>query len=852
MTSCSSPSSPLAQTALPADLDSLRPALLEQLENGPVLLCAPPGAGKSTRIPLWLLEAPFLQGKKILLLEPRRVAARALGRYLAGCLGQKLGETVGLRMRQETLVSAETRLEVVTEGVLGRLILQDAELPGVGCVIFDEFHERSLQADTGLALCLESQQILRPDLRLLVMSATLEEEALRRVLPQAPLLRCTSRQFPVDIRHLPPPPGTSLLDMPALLRHAAGVITRLMSTEGGSLLAFLPGTGEIRLLADMLSPHLPADVDLYPLHGRLDAARQDAAIAPAPAGRRKLVLATNIAETSLTIDGVRLVVDTGLAREPRFDPGSGLTRLATCRISLASARQRSGRAGRQEAGICVRLWHREEENALRPRIRPEILDADLAPLVLQLAAWGVPSPAELPWPDTPPPSHADAARESLLRLGALDPQAAGNRPTPLGRAMAALPVAPRLARLLLLAERQHNAALACCLAALLEERDPLPQGDASLLRRLDWLCRSGNQAQRSRQWALRLARLTDCPREHLFEDAQKQDVSLGFLTALAFPERVAQRSGEADGLALYQLRNGKAAYLPLTDPLSRHNLLAVATLDGGSGATARGRIRLAAVVHSAELEMLFPDEVEKETVIDVTDDGRVMARQRRRLGALALDELPLPRPDARACATALCAYIRRRGLDCLPWSDGMRQWRARVNFLHSLDAATWPDMSDAVLLDTLEDWLGPYLGTCTDLRRWSASQLADALRGLLPYPLPRRLEQLAPCQWTTPAGTLRPIIYGEEGGPYISAKLQEFFGCTDTPRIADGQYPLTLHLNSPAGRPMQVTRDLAAFWRNGYRQVRAEMRGRYPKHPWPEDPLTAPAVSKTKKQLERG
>lgn len=852
MTQSPSTSLTASETEVPDTLESLRPSLLDNLEKGPVLLCAPPGAGKSTRIPLWLLEAPFLQNKKILLLEPRRVAARALGRYLAACLGEKLGETVGLRMRQETLVSAKTRLEVVTEGVLSRLILQDAELPGVGCVIFDEFHERSLHADTGLALCLESQQILRPDLSLLIMSATLEEDALRRILPQAPLLRCEGRRFPVDIRHLPPPPGTGLLDMPALMRHAAGVISRLMAMEDGSLLAFLPGSGEIRLLGDMLAENLPQDVDLYPLHGQLDAAQQDAAIAPAPAGRRKLVLATNIAETSLTIDGVRLVVDTGLAREPRFDPSSGLTRLTTCRISLASAQQRSGRAGRLEAGICVRLWHKEEEHALRPRIRPEILDADLAPLVLQLAVWGVPAPAELPWPDTPPQAHVAAAREDLLRLGALDPQAAGNRPTALGRAMSALPVSPRLARLLLLAERRHNAALACCLAALLEERDALPQGDASLLRRLDWLCRTGHHAQRTRQWAQRLARLTGCPQEELFEEAQKQEASLGFLTALAFPERVAQRTGEADGLALYQLRNGKAAYLPLTDPLTRHPLLSVALLDGGSGPGARGRIRLAAEVHSAELENLFADELEKETVIDVTDEGRVMARQRRRLGALALDELPLPRPDAQACADALCAYVRRRGLDCLPWSDGMRQWRARVNFLHELDAATWPDMSDTALLDTLEDWLGPYLGSCTDLRRWSASQLADALRGLLPYPLPRRLEQLAPSQWATPAGTMRPIIYGEEGGPYISAKLQEFFGCTDTPRIADGAYALTLHLNSPAGRPLQVTRDLAAFWNNGYRQVRAEMRGRYPRHPWPEDPLTAPAVSKTKKQLERG
>lgn len=853
--------SPRTSSPTPARLEDMRESLLQAVRDGAALLSAPPGAGKSTRVPLWLLDASFLEGKKILLLEPRRVAARALARYLAACRKEKLGETIGLRMRQESICGPTTRLEVITEGVLTRMIMQDAALSDVGCVIFDEFHERSLHADTGLALCLESRAILRPDLHLLIMSATLEEGALSSLLPDAPLLRCEGRPYPVDIRHLPPPPGTDARDTTALVRHMAGVIARLMSEERGSLLAFLPGVGEIRRLEEFLQDAVPADVDILPLYGLLAPDRQDAAIAPSPEGRRKIVLATNVAETSLTIDGIRLVVDAGLAREPRYHPADGLTRLETRRISLASAAQRAGRAGRLEPGICVRLWHREEENGMRPHIRPEILDAELSQTVLQLAVWGVPRPEELPWPDQPPAAHLAVAREDLLRLEALDPAAPDNRPTPLGRDMAALPLPPRLARLLLLGEQYHNAALACCLAVLLEDRDPLPQaGDTSLLRRLDWLCRSGaaeagSPPARLRQWAQLLTRLLLNPPQRLFDDAQRQSVSTGFLTALTFPERVAQRTGEADGQAHYTLRCGSRACLPLTDPLARQPFLAIAVLDGGHRrhmhGGSRGLIRLAAPVQAAELENLFSSALQRENLMEVTEDGRVMARQRRRLDALLLEDLPLPRPDGAACAHALCEHVRRKGLSCLPWNDAMRQWRARVALLHEMEGDPWPDVSDAALLSHLDDWLAPSLDNCTDLQRWSPSQLANALRSLLPYPLPRRLDELAPTHWTTPAGTSRPIVYGEEGGPYIDAKLQEFFGCTSTPAIVGGRLPLTLHLNSPAGRPLQVTRDLAAFWANGYKQVRAEMRGRYPRHPWPEDPLAAPPASKTKKQLER-
>lgn len=842
-------------------LDELRTDILRAVQAGAALLSAPPGAGKSTRVPLWLLEAPFLEGKKILLLEPRRVAARALARYMAACLGEKVGETVGLRMRQESLCGPSTRLEVITEGVLTRMIMQDAELPGVGCVIFDEFHERSLHADTGLALCLESRAILRPDLCLLVMSATLETESLCRLLPGAVQLRCGGRHFPVDVRHLPPPPGTDAQDVPGLLRHAAGVISRLLREEQGSLLAFLPGVGEIRRLEELLQGACPADVDVLPLYGQLSPEQQDAAIVPSSAGRRKVVLATNVAETSLTIEGVRLVVDTGLAREPRFSPADGLTRLVTGRISLASAAQRAGRAGRLEPGICVRLWHKEEENGMRPHIRPEILDADLTQTVLQLAAWGVPRPEELPWPDQPPAAHLAVAREDLIRLEALEPDMPINRPTALGFEMAALPLPPRLARLLLLGEQYHNAALACCLAVLLEDRDPLSQADASLLHRLDRLCRGAAAGTgdagivRLRQWAQHLTRLLVCPPQGLFEEAQRQSVSTGLLTALTFPERVAQRTGEVDGQAHYVLRCGSRAFLPVTDALARQPFLAVAVLDGGhrrhvQGAD-RGRIRLAAPLPAAEVESLFSAALQRETRVDVTEDGRIIARQRRRLDALVLEDLPLPRPDGSACAQALCGFIRRKGLACLPWSEAMHQWRARVALLHEREGDPWPDVAEAALLEHLEDWLAPFLDNCTDLQRLSPARLAEALRALLPYPLPRRLEELTPTQWMSPAGVTHPIVYGDAGGPYVAAKLQEFFGCTQTPAILGGRLPLLLHLLSPAGRPLQVTRDLSAFWADGYRQVRAEMRGRYPKHPWPEDPLAAPPAARTKKQMER-
>lgn len=863
---------PVLLSCPPCPMDELRPELLRLLEHGDSLvLGAPPGAGKSSRVPLWLLDAPWLADRKILLLEPRRVAARALGRYMARLLGEEPGQTVGWRMREESVIGPATRIEVITEGVLTRLLQADPELPQAACVIFDEFHERSLQADLGLALCLESRAALRPDLRLLVMSATLDVQAVAHLLGDCPGLNCAGRSFPVETRWLPPR-GAQRRMGAEFWRHTAAVILQLLREETGSLLAFLPGAGEIRQVAALLEERLPPDARLCPLYGNLSAREQDAAIALAEAGTRKVVLATSIAETSLTIEGVRLVVDAGLERSARFDPACGLSRLVTGRVSLAGAAQRAGRAGRMEPGICCRLWAREEENGLRPQIRPEILDADLSGLLLQLAVWGAAGPdgvASLTWLDQPPPAALAVARQTLYDLGALDER---GRATSLGRKMVALPSSPRLARLLLYGRERGHAALACCLAALLEDRDPLLRSgqdahgaDCDLGRRLDWLCRGRDTPEKTRL-RRRARRLADSlgVRQQVFDAALTDQDAAGTLLALAWPEWLAQRlSGDADrpkagrtggqpgeqAVVHFLLRSGQAAQLPQSDPLASREFLAVAAVSGGGP---RGRIRLAAPFGHPQLEELFGHQISSQDCISVSDDGAVLARRQQMLGSLLLRDAPLPRPDAGSCVRALCEYLRQgggRNLARLPWSDEARQWRARVALLRELDGDPWPDLSDHALLKNLENWLAPWLAECTALHQLTPGRLLEALRAQLPYPLTRRLEREAPSHWQVPSGTLRPIVYGEEGGPWLAAKLQELFGCEESPRIAQGRVPLTLRLNSPAGRPLQVTRDLAHFWRNGYQAVRAEMRGRYPKHPWPEDPLTAPATALTKKKL---
>ena len=911
----------VSQMLPPCPLDQARPQILDALATASnLVLSALPGAGKSTRVPLWLLEQPWAKNRRILMLEPRRVAARALARYMAALLHDEPGGVVGYRMRDESRTGPRTRIEVVTEGVLTRMLQEDAELPGVACVIFDEFHERSLVADTGLALCLESQAALRPDLRLAVMSATLDEKAVAALMGDCPTLACAGKTFPVDMRHLPPDIRASRISGPAvngtgletgqlLWRHMADVIAHLLRTEQGSLLAFLPGAGEIRRVAALLENGLPPDVALCPLYGNLSAREQDAAIEPAPSGCRKVVLATSIAETSLTIEGVRMVVDSGLARLARFDPASGLTRLVTERVSLAGAAQRAGRAGRTEPGVCCRLWAREAENGMRPHIRPEMLDADLSGLVLQLAVWGATDPTALPWLTPPPPAHVAVARQCLQNLGALD---AHGRATDTGKRMAALPLSPRTARMLLWGEENGHGPLAACLAALLEERDPLartgvarqeeggspPVVGCDMLQRLDWLCRDERYAGNMSGIRTRLQRLamrlwqavlrqtqkqpparsaTPLPRTsaELFATALADAAAAGMLVAVAWPEQVAMNVSEnaagASGtsparggklpMTPFLLRSGRAAQIAENDPLSRQRFLAAAEVDGASP---RGRMRLAAALSEHDMESIFSGDITFTDVLRVTDAGMVTARRQRLLGALVLEDAPLPRPQPEECAEALCAFVRERGLSCLPWNEDSSQWRARVELMRQLDGDAWPDVSDAALLETLDLWLAPALTQILSspqatqggkaprvcgLAALGPELLGEALRALLPGHLRRTLKRQAPANWQVPSGAMHPIIYGDDGGPWLAAKLQELFGCVETPRIAEGRVALVLHLNSPAGRPLQVTRDLPHFWRNGYPAVRAEMRGRYPRHPWPEDPFTATATALTKKRL---
>lgn len=822
-----------------APIDVLRPSLLQALAGGGnAVVCAPPGAGKSSRIPLWLLAADWRRDSKILLLEPRRVAARALARYVARLLGEDVGGLVGYRMRQENAVSAATRLEVITEGVLTRLLQQDPALPDVSCILFDEFHERSLQADLGLALCLESRALLRPDLRLVAMSATLDADGVAGLLGDCPILRCEGQSRPVETRYLPPESAGT----PALLRHTAAVIRRALRAEQGSLLVFLPGTAEIARVAEELEGNVPPDTDVHALHGRLKSAAQDAAIAPAAEGRRKVVLTTSIAETSLTIEGIRIVVDTGLCRRPRWDTAADMARLVTERVSLAAADQRAGRAGRTQPGLCLRLWHREETAGLRPDIRPEILESDLTPLVLQTARWGTP-PEKLHWLDTPPTPRLQAARQRLVTLEALRDADGSDCLTPLGRRMADLPLNPRTARMLLAAPAALHGT-ACLLAALLEEDRGGSQSD--LRHVLDQEQRA--PSSRIRALATRLARL--CPPPASPREAAPRD-AVGRLLAEAWPDRVALRTGEQNQEAVYLLRSGQAATLPLDDALARESCLAVADL-GGSAARSRARIRRAAPLSRPSLEQLFAAHIRTEDQVHVTGEGQLLSRRRRMLGALLLEDIPLPRPDGTDAALALCDYLRRHGLDLLPWTEALRQWQQRVLLARQLDGDIWPDISDAALLDDLEGWLAPSLEQQCDLRRFPAAMLARALQDLVPPPLPRRLDALLPAFWKAPSGREHPVIYGAEGGPYVAVKLQECFGCRATPSLADGRCPLTLRLLSPAGRPLQITRDLAGFWKNGYPRVRAEMRGRYPRHPWPEDPAAALPTTKTNRALARG
>jgi len=834
-------------------IEDLLPSLCDALSTGPnALLTAPPGAGKTTRVPLALLDAPWLHKKKLLLLEPRRLAARAAAHRMASSLGEPVGATVGYRMRFDTNIGPATRIEVVTEGILARLLQHDPSLNDYGAVLFDEFHERSLQADTGLALCLESQRLFRPDLRLLVMSATLDCGPVGDLLGGAPKLVSDGRMFPVDTRYLDQP-VSGHLDVAV-----TQVIRRALAQDHGSLLVFLPGMAEIRRVErKLVDANLGPTILIAPLHGDLPQAAQDAAISPPTPGTRKVVLATSIAETSLTIDGIRVVIDAGLLRIPRYDPRSSLTRLETIRVTQDSAEQRRGRAGRLEPGVCYRLWTEREQASLTARRPPEMLDADLAPLVLELALWGTSELSELSWLTPPPAGTVLQAKELLTRLGALD--TAGHI-TPHGREMAELPLHPRLAHMLLKAQSLHLTTLACEVAALLSERDILrgPSGwrNADLRLRLDVLQGQHDHAAGAtvdRGACQRVARTAQLWRQRLPQTRQTKGPNthdrldvVGVLLALAYPDRIAQRQRGSE--ARYLMANGRGALFANPDPLGAENYLVIADLDGGQQ---WARIDLATPITLADLEALYREAiVETETVAWDDSSQSARATRQRRLGSLVLSEQALSKPDASLIRSALLQGVRQAGLATLAWTPELHQWRKRVQLLRRTEGtdSIWPDLSDETLLLTLDDWLGPYLDGITTLERVKRMDLAIPLHALLTWNQQQKLDRLAPTHLTVPSGSSIRLDYETADLPVLPVRLQELFGCKDTPRVVNGKVPVMLHLLSPARRPVQVTKDLASFWTNTYQDVKKELRGRYPKHSWPDDPLAALPTAKAKRR----
>jgi ATP-dependent helicase HrpB len=813
---------------IPLPIDAALDDLARTLErNNVAVLVAPPGAGKTTRVPLALLDAPWAKGKKIIVLEPRRIAARASAERMAKTLGERAGETVGYRVRFGSKISRATRIEVVTEGIFSRQILDDPELDGVAAVLFDEFHERSLDADMGLALARDAQTGLREDLRLLVMSATLDGARVAKLLGDAPVVESEGRAFPVETRYL-----SRKIDVP-LERQMADSIATALRADPGSVLAFLPGAAEIRRTQNFLAERVQdASTEIVPLFGALDAGVQDRAIAPAPKGTRKVVLATSIAETSLTIEGVRIVVDSGLARVPRYEPDIGLTRLETVRASRAAVDQRRGRAGRTEPGICYRLWDEPQTASLAAYTQPEILSADLSSLVLDLAQWGVSDPATLAFLDPPPAPALKEARSLLEELGALD---ADGRITAEGKRLRALALPPRLARMIVDSDAFGLGASAAEIAAILTERG-LGGDSVDLDHRLDQFRRDRAQRASSardlaRRWASQVA--SSSPRE-------EAELSTGVMLAFAFPDRVAKNRGNGS----FVLANGRGAAVEQTSSLARAPYIAVGEL---TGTAAAGRILLAAPITQEEIEAKFADHIEASDEI-CFDRGTLALRARRKktLHAITLSEAPLALSPSAETARIFADGLIGAGLDKLPWSKSAKQWRGRVMFLRRAEGEGWPDLSDDGLMASAADWLVPALYDKTSLKDFSTGDLSEALLTLLPWELRARLEREAPTHFEAPTGTMLAIDYEAEQGPTIAVRLQELFGLNTHPSIAKGKVPLVLELLSPAQRPVQVTRDLPGFWRGSYAAVRSDLRGRYPRHPWPEDPASAMPTRRVK------
>ena len=812
---------------IPLPIDEALPRLTSALAtNNRSVLVAQPGAGKTTRVPLVLLDEPWAKDMKILVLEPRRLAARAAAARMASILGEQVGDTVGLRVRFGSKVSKRTRIEVVTEGVFTRLILDDPSLAGVAAVLFDEFHERSLDADLGLALVRDAQQGLRDDLKILVMSATLDGARVAALLGNAPVIESQGRGFPVETRYF----GRDA--RVPIERQVADAAEHALRADSGSLLVFLPGAAEIRRTETLLKERVrKANVDIVALFGALDASEQDRAISPAPPGHRKVVLATSIAETSLTIERIRVVIDSGLSRVPRYEPDVALTRLQTVRVSRAAADQRRGRAGRTEPGVCYRLWDEPQTGSLEPYTRPEILSADLSSFVLDLAQWGAVDPGELAFLDPPPRAALNEARALLGDLGALDAQ---GRVTEEGRKLRALPLPPRLARMVVDAAAEGAGAQAAAIAALLTERG-LGGDDLDLCRRLDQFRRdSSRRGEDARAMVKRWADAVD--------GNGGGKLSVGSILALAYPDRIAKSRGGRSGAFL--LANGRGGLVDPASALACETFLAVAELTGAAGAS---RILLAAPLTRAEIEARFADRIEeREAVTFDTDSASLRARRSRRLGVLVLAEQLKPVAPNAENAKQLAEGIAGLGIGKLPWSKAQMQLRNRVSFLRRSEGAEWPDLSDNTLARTVAEWLAPFLTSKTALAQIGADDLAAALDALIPWNLRRRLDAEAPTHFTASTGSAVPIDYDAEQGPTISIRVQELFGLATHPSIAGGRVPLVIELLSPAHRPVQVTRDLPGFWRGSYKDVKTEMRGRYPKHPWPDDPLSAPATRRAK------
>ncbi|HZF24762.1 MAG TPA: ATP-dependent helicase HrpB [Steroidobacteraceae bacterium] len=834
------------------------PALRQALgSHGNAVLQAPPGAGKSTVVPLQLLGEPWVRGQRLIMLEPRRLATRAVAQRMAQTLGEPVGATVGYRMRLESRVSEATRVEVVTEGVLAAVLQRDPALEGVAAILFDEFHERSLQADLGLALCLDVQATLRSDLRLLVMSATLSTASVAALLNDAPIVQSTSRAHAVEVHYLERsarrpatrPVGEDTITVSRLV--ASGAL-RALAEQSGDVLVFLPGAAEIRRVAALLEEQLhDPSVRVLPLMGELDFAAQDLALRPAPHGTRKIVLATNIAETSLTIEGIGAVVDSGLVRRSRFDPTSGMSRLETLSISRASAEQRCGRAGRLGPGHCYRLWTEGAQASLEAETPAEILEADLAPLALELAAWNVADPRGLRWLDLPPAAPYEQARELLQRLDALD---ASGHITVAGRDMLALRVHPRLAHMLLRSRDLGLQSQACDLAALLSERDVFARAqsnaDADIRSRLEALRGEAHGAARLDRAALeRVRRVSGQLQQRLGKSSSRSttkrpvdapDVA-GVLLAWAYPDRVARKRD--DGQGRYLLSNGRGAHFATAQALARAEFLVIAALDDKDR---EARIFMAAPLTRSALETSLGEHITRVERIEWNERERAVDMvAERRLGALRIDSQALAAADPARVAEALITGIRRLSLDVLPWDRESRAWQTRVCFVRVLpaqNAVAWPDVSDAALLAGLESWLPPWIGDLSRIDHLARLDLGEVLAAMLDREQQRRLEQLAPTHLQVPSGSRIRIDYAEGENPSLSVRLQEVFGLNATPRIGGGAVPLVLKLLSPAQRPVQVTRDLASFWRSGYPEVRKELKGRYPKHAWPEDPRAAPAV----------